>query len=140
MDKHNVSFFGQKIGMLLNSSGMAVPSIFIRMIKCNEAGVWEKPSQQEGKVINLSLIEICSINDVLQHIEQEWSTIHKHKQTQTKISFKWANDQKSIWINIGDYGKNLKAGEIIFFRRLLAHLEAEKIEFATHGRQKESTN
>ncbi len=136
MDKHSISFFGQSVGMLLNSPGMADGGIFIRMIKKKpETGVWEKPTQQEGKVINLSLGEICSVNQVLDHLEPEWSTIHKHKNIQTKISFKWDKDHKGIWINIGDYGKNLNKGELLIFSKLMAHFEAEKIEFSTHGKK-----
>lgn len=138
MEKHNVSFFGQKVGMLLNSSSMTDKSIFIRMIKAKADGVWEKPTKDEGKVIALSLIEICSLNEVLEHLEQEWKTTHKRKSgVTTNISFKWAKDNQSLWINIGDYGKNLKAGELRFFSKLMAHLETEKVEFATHGKPKE---
>ena len=68
MDKHNISFFGQSIGMLMNSPGMAAGGIFIRMIKKKTDGIWEKPTLQEGKVVNLSLSEICEINEVIQHL------------------------------------------------------------------------
>ena len=123
----------------MNSPGMADGGIFIRMIKKKpENQVWEKPSQQEGKVVNLSLAEICSINDVLQHIEIDWSTVHKHKNNTTKISIAWAKDMKSIWLNIGDYGKNISKGELTVFTKLMAHLEDEKIEFSTHGKKPEA--
>ena len=135
-DQHSVSFFGQKNAMLLNSSSMTAPSIFIRMIKVKANGVWEKPSQNEGKVVNISLIELGSILDVLEHIEAGWKTVHKRKDgVSTTISIAWANDQKAIWLNIGDYGKNLKGGELRFLTKILEHLYEEKIEFGTHGKK-----
>lgn len=135
-DQHNISFFGQKNAMLLNSSSMTDGSIFIRMIKVRANGVWEKPSQNEGKVVNISLIELGMILGVLDHEEVGWKTVHKRKDgVSTSISLTWTNDQKSIWINIGDYGKNLKTGELRLFTKLLEHLFEEKIEFATHGKK-----
>ncbi|KKN76321.1 hypothetical protein LCGC14_0371730 [marine sediment metagenome] len=135
-DQHSISFFGQKNAMLMNSSSMTDPSIFVRMIKVKQNGVWEKPSLNEGKVVNISLIELGSILEVLEHNETEWKTVHKRKDgVSTSISIKWAVDQKAIWINIGDYGKNFKGGELRFFTKMLEHLFEEKIEFATHGKK-----
>ena len=79
--------------------------------------------------------DLIFVNQVLDHLEQEWSTIHKHKNIQTQISFKWDKEQTGIWINIGTYGKNLNKGELLVFCKVMAHLEAEKIEFSTHGKK-----
>lgn len=140
-DQHNVSFFGQKNAMLINSPSMTAPSIFIRMIKAKADGSWEKPSLNEGKVVNLSLMELASILEVLDHNEPSWSTVHKRKDgTTTNISIKWATDHKSVWINIGEYGKNFSKGELRFFTKLIEHWFEEKIVYATSGKKKNGGN
>lgn len=135
-DQHSISFFGQKNAMLINSPSMTAGNIFIRMIKVGANGVWERPTLKEGKVVSLSLMELVCILDVLDHNESSWNTVHKRKDgVSTTISFKWDKEHKGVWINIGDYGKNLSGGELRLFTKLMEHWVDEKVEFATHGKK-----
>lgn len=135
-DQHNVSFFGQKNALLINSPSMTEGHVFFRMIKAKPNGVWEKPSLNEGKVVSLKLLELASVLEVLDHNEASWKTVHKRKNgVSTNISFKWAADHKAVWINIGEYGKNLSGGELRLFTKLMEHWFEEKIEYATSSKK-----
>lgn len=135
-DQHSISFFGQKNAMLINSPSMSEGNIFIRMIKAKPNGTWERPTNNEGKVVSISLMELVCILDVLDHNEPSWNTVHKRKDgVSTTISFKWDKDHKGVWINIGNYGKNLSGGELRLFTKLIEHWVDEKVEFATHGKK-----
>jgi len=136
MDKHNISFFGKTSGMLVSTAGMKEPWLFIRMIKQKESGTWEKPSQQEGKLIRFSLEEQCMILNVLNHYMEEISGFHTFKDSKTAFSFKWKDEM--LWINIGDYSKPLTAAQVDYFRRIMEHIVEEKIANATGGQAPKS--
>lgn len=127
---HNRSFFGQSIGMIIQSPSKETDFIFFQFLKKKGNGTWEKPSQQEGKMIKCSLEEMVMILQVLEGKKKSWSTVHKFKEEKTPISVNWEGEAK-LWFNVGDYPKMLSLPQIEILRRLMGHILQEKIEFAT---------
>ncbi len=84
-DKHNYSFFGQKVGVIVQSPSKTEPFIFFRLIKAKNDGLWEKPSKGEGKTIKFSLGEIACILRVLTNKTNTWSSFHSYKDVKTQI-------------------------------------------------------
>jgi len=132
VDNHSYSFFGQKVGLIIQSSSKNEPHIFFRLIKSKNDGSWEKPSIGEGKVIKFSLEEMVWIIRVLDKETNSWSSYHTFKDAKTQISFKWENGEyNKLWIHIGKYSKVLEYAQIKILELLLKHFLKEKIEFAT---------
>lgn len=132
MQRHQYAFFGQKTGMLFDSGEQVHPNIYLRFIKKKETGVWEKPSQKEGKAIKFNLLEIISILTVAYGKNQQWSTVHQYKGNKTSISIKYTEGKMVFFID--KYAKPLSQVENHLFRDLLKHVYEEKIEFATSSR------
>jgi len=131
-DNHSKSFFGQNTGIIINSPSQSEPYFFIRCIKRKPDGVWEKPSNREGKVIKCSLEEITMILQVLNRKILNWTSYHTYKDNKTPISFSWEDEKaKTLWINIANYSKMLNFAQAEILKLLLTHLLNEKIEFAT---------
>jgi hypothetical protein len=140
-NKHNMSFFGQTTGIILQSAAKTEPWIFFRCIKKKPKGTWEKPSKGEGKVIKCSLEEIIMILSVLNKKMESWSAYHSFKDMNTQIQFKWdENDGETLWVHIGNYSKMLKYSQIELLRLLLTHILNEKIEFATSTKETQNEN
>lgn len=132
VDNHSYSFFGQKVGLIIQSSSKNEPHIFFRLIKSKNDGSWEKPSVGEGKVIKFSLEEMVWIIRVLDKETDSWSSFHTFKDSKTQISFKWENrENKKLWIHIGKYSKVLEYAQIKILELLMKHILKEKIQFAT---------
>jgi len=132
VDNHSYSFFGQKVGLIIQSSSKSEPHIFFRLIKSKNDGSWEKPSVGEGKVIKFSLEEMIWIMRVLIKETNSWSSYHTFKDSKTQISFKWENGEyNKLWIHIGKYSKVLEYAQIKILELLMKHLLKEKIVFAT---------
>lgn len=136
---HNYSFFGQKTGMIVQSSSQKDPYIFFKLLKKNESGAWEKPSKGEGKTIKFSLEELVLILQVLRHETKSWSGYHKFKGNTTQISFAWQEQtektkDKTLFIKIGSYLKMLNFAQTEVLKLLLTHILKEKIKFATSPR------
>ena len=130
--KHRKSFFGQDAGLILSTSSLYDDFIFVRLIKRNLNGSWEKPSKHEGRSIKLSLEEIVRILEVLNEESSNWTAYHSYADKKTQICFKWREeDAKTLWINVGDYGKTLDRAEARLLILLLDHLLKEKIANAT---------
>ncbi|MFX1327645.1 MAG: hypothetical protein ACFE91_05805 [Promethearchaeota archaeon] len=131
-DNHSYSFFGQKVGLIIQSSSKSDPFIFFRLIKSKNDGSWEKPSSGEGKVIKFSLEEMIFIIRVLKKEINSWSSYHTFKDNKTHISFKWEDERRNkLWIHIGKYSKVLEYAQFKILEMLMAHILTEKIEFAT---------
>jgi len=131
-DNHSYSFFGQKVGLIIQSSSNKDPYIFFRLIKSKNDGSWEKPSSGEGKVIKFSLEEMIYIIRVLKKEINSWSSYHTFKDNKTQISFKWEDEKRNkLWIHIGKYSKVLEYAQFKILEMLMAHILNEKIEFAT---------
>jgi len=131
-DKHSQSFFGQAVGLTIQSSSKSDPFIFFKCIKKKPDSSWEKPSLGEGKTIKISLDEMVCILYVLKRKSDSWSSYHAYKDKKTQISFSWEDSQKKkLWINIGSYSKMLGFAQVEIFKLLLKHLINEKIEYAT---------
>ena len=131
-DNHSQSFFGQAVGLTIQSSSKSDPFIFLKCIKKKPDSSWEKPSLGEGKSIKCSLDEMVCILHVLKRKGDSWSTYHKYNEVKTSISFSWEdNSKKKLWINIGTYSKMLGFAQAEIFKLLLKHLINEKIENAT---------
>jgi len=128
-NSHSRSFFGQNTGLILKSTSRKDDFIFLQCLMKKEGGVWEKPSQGEGKMIKMSLEEIVMILKVLRGELASWNTYHRYKDSRTQISFNWQKDV--IWVNINNYSKMLDLAQIEIIKLLLKHLLQEKIEFAT---------
>ncbi len=132
VDNHSYSFFGQKVGLIIQSASKTEPFIFFRLIKSKNDGSWEKPSSGEGKVIKFSLEEMVWIIRVLNKGVNSWSSYHTFKDNKTPISFKWEDGEKAkLWIHIGSYSKVLEYSQFKILEMLLTHILKEKIEFAT---------
>lgn len=132
VDFHSRSFFGQKTGIIIKSSSKQDDFIFFTCLRKKKDGVWEKPSQGEGKTIKFSLEEMALILQVLSKESDSWTTYHSFKEDKTAINFKWDDSKKEqIYVNIGDYKKSFQTAQIIIFRMLMEHMLAEKIEYAT---------
>ncbi|NVM37235.1 MAG: hypothetical protein HWN81_16680 [Candidatus Lokiarchaeota archaeon] len=132
VNNHSYSFFGQKVGLIIQSASKNEPFIFFRLIKSKNDGSWEKPSSGEGKIIKFSLEEMVSIIRVLTKEVNSWSSYHTYKDNKTQISFKWEDGEKvKLWIHIGSYSKVLEYSQIKILEMLLEHILKEKIEFAT---------
>ena len=141
-DAHNYSFFGQKTGMILQSSSKHDSFIFFRVIKKKDNETWEKPSSGEGKSVKFSLEEMVLILQVLNKEVTMWSSYHKYKENNTKITFQWQQEeegQQSLWINIGEYPKMLNYSQSEILRLLLIHILNEKIKYATTSSSNKST-
>lgn len=132
VDSHSKSFFGQNTGMIVKSTSKYDPFIYIQCIKRKPSGEWEKPTDNEGKTIKISLEELVSINHVLKHKKKTWQCMHNYKELTTSISFSWEDDVSDfLWINIGDYSKMLNFAQTEVFKLYITHLLDEKIIFST---------
>ncbi len=132
-DKHNQSFFGQKVGIIIKTNKKDEPYIFFHCIRKNENGEWEKPSFKEGKIVKFSIDEIIELIFVLSQKKSEWNTIHTFNDENTKITIKRDEESQTFWVIIGNYSRYLKFPQSEFLRRLLEHILQEKIEYATTG-------
>ena len=63
-DKHSQSFFGQAVGLTIQSSSKSDPFIFLKCIKKKPDNSWEKPSLGEGKAIKCSFLFHHSLIDL----------------------------------------------------------------------------
>ncbi len=138
-DNHSYSFFGQKVGLIIQSSAKTDPYMFFRLIRSKNDGSWEKPSSGEGKVIKFSLEEMIHIIQVLKKEVDSWSSYHTFKDTKTQIAFKWENgEKKKLWIHIDKYSKMLDYAQFTILEMFMSHILTEKIEFATTLSTKEN--
>lgn len=137
VDSHSKIFFGQNTGLILSSSSKYDPFIFIQCIKKKPNETWEKPSENEGKIIKFSLEEIVMILRVLNRRSLNWQSYHSYKGNQTSLSFSWEDESsETLWINIADYSKMLNPSQTEILRLLLAHLLKEKLIYATSSKIK----
>jgi len=138
MQHHNLSLFGQKTGMLLDSAKAADPFLYLRLIRKKADGTWEKPSLNEGKAVKFNLLELCALTRLLHQPTAKWTTVHKHQAETTSIVVDKTATACS-W-KIGEYVKTLAENEIDLLGRLLDHILTEKIEHATGQRKLSPTN
>ena len=134
VDIHSQVFFGQTTGIIVKSPSKEEPYIFVQCIRKKPDGVWEKPTNGEGKSVRLSLEEIIMVLGVLNRKVEKWTTVHEYQGAKSPIAFSWEDSSKNkLWINIGDYSKMLTYSQIELFRMLLEHILEEKIRYATTG-------
>ncbi|MHA1844322.1 MAG: hypothetical protein ACTSWE_08685 [Promethearchaeota archaeon] len=144
-DHHVYNFFGQKTALFFDSAKNTLPYVFFRMIRKKESGTWEKPSQQEGIVVRLSLEEQAQILSVLEERLTEWKGYHQYKEKGTPIHVYKKKSEKSgndiVMIQVGPYKKLLSHPEITILSILMNHVFQEKIESATtfHGSKKKNS-
>ncbi|MHA1734265.1 MAG: hypothetical protein ACTSU5_20190 [Promethearchaeota archaeon] len=143
VDRHDISFFGQKTALILTSTSRSEAFVFARFLRKKYDGTWEKPSRKEGLVVKLNLLELVAVRDVLTRERLAWRTFHTFKQNKTPISVQWnsANEGASggvpgreadfVWFNAGDYSRPTRYPETALLREVLVHLVKEKVEFAT---------
>ncbi len=140
-NSHNKSFFGQKAGLIVQTSSKEQPFIFLQCIKKKADESWEKPSQGEGKKVKLNLEEIIWMLRVLNKKIQQWTTFHEFKEEKTRISINWGeNNNEILWINIGEYRKKIGWSQAELLRLLLGHILEEKIQFATGSTSSKPSN
>ncbi len=150
MDRHDVSFFGQKTALIVSSPSKSDPFVYVRFLRKKPDGSWEKPSQKEGLVIKLNILEIISIRDITTRKRLSWKTFHTFKQNKTPISVEWDNyetmarnqpeaETDYIWFNAGNYSRPIRYPETELLRELFRHIVKEKIEFATTSREGDSS-
>lgn len=137
MEQHVRSFFGQKSALFLDSGSWFQENIYLTVIKKKSNGIWEKPSENEGRKIKLNLGEILMLRRVFMGLETRWSTVHRFKDNQTRISVNAdPKNSEQVWFNIEEYHKSIQPPETELFLLLLAHIIDEKIKYAT-GRKEE---
>ncbi len=129
MNHHNYSFFGQKTGLLLDSAEINQPCLYLRFLKKNQDGSWDKPSLGQGKNIKLNLLEMIAILRIFRTENSKWSTVHKFGEDTTSITVE--NKNKIISFMISGYAKQLKFPESILFTDLLDYIYQEKLIYAT---------
>ena len=132
---HNKSFFGQATGLIFNSGQLSSPAIFLTFIKKKKDGSWEKPSQNEGRAIKFSLVEVAFILQILRGEKNEWKTDHLFKERKVSISFE--RDSEVLSVKAGDYIKILNYGEIEVLNKLLEHVFQEKVIASTEVKKRE---
>ena len=138
MERHQRSFFGQKVGMIFDSGMWNDDCSYFTLLRKKESGTWEKPSNGEGKRIKVNLGELVMMGKVLDGTLDRFSTVHSFKEIKTSISFaKNANKAGEIWMNVDKYAKNLKSPETDILRMILKHIIKEKIVRATVPKKKE---
>jgi hypothetical protein len=131
-DAHLISFLGQNIGIIIKSTSKFKSHLFIQCFKKNKNGIWEKPSNKEGKTIKFSLEEMIMILRVLSRKMLNWKGFHAFEERRTSFSFSWEDEESNIlWITIADYSKVLDFAQVEIFRLLLRHLIEEKVVYST---------
>ena len=139
MERHQRSFFGQKIGLIFDSGMWDDEYSYFTLLRKKESGTWEKPSNGEGKRIKVNLGELVMMGKVLEGTLPRFSTVHSFKDLKTSISFAQnVNKAGEIWMNVDKYAKNLRSPETDILRMILNHIIKEKIVRATVPRKIES--
>ena len=132
MQRHQRSFFGQKVGMIFDSANWDHEYAYLTFVRKKEGGTWEKPSNGEGKRVKLNMGELVMMNKVLGGTLDRWSTVHSFKEQKTTISCsKNAKKAGEIWMNVDKYAKNLRSPETDILQMILNHIISEKIVNAT---------
>jgi hypothetical protein len=129
MQYHSLSFFGQKTGLIVNSADWSEAYMYLRFIKKKANNSWEKPSNKEGKVIKINILELISIIKTLTKGSGKWSTVHRFGNESTPISLECAPN--TVNISIPGYQKYMKFPETVLLLDLLKHIYEEKITNAT---------
>ncbi len=135
MEHHSYSFFGQKTGIILDSSRLNEPSIYFKFIKKKDNGNWEKPSLKEGKSIKINILELIQIINIFNRQNSKWSTVHKFENDSTSINL--SNVDGVISFSISGYMKQIKFPESKLFLDLLHHIYKEKIENLSNSSSKQ---
>ena len=145
MKRHVRSFFGQKTGIIFDSDDQSSEYAYMTFIRKQQNGIWEKPSERQGKKIKLNLGELIMIRRVLAGLDDKWSTVHTFKEQKTFKEIKTQisvsrniNDRKQIWMNVDSYSKNIKLPETEIFQLLLNHIIDEKITYSTGNKVNKS--
>ena len=140
MERHQRSFFGQKVGMIFDSANWDHEYAYLTFVRKKNDGTWEKPSNGEGKRVKLNMGELIMVIKVLEGSLDRWSTVHSFKEQRSSISCsKNPSKQGEIWINVDKYAKNLRSPESDILQMILNHIIAEKIANATVPRKIETT-
>ena len=105
VEYHNKSFFGSKVGMFFDSGSWTSQHFYLKFIKKKHNGVWEKPSQKEGKSIKFSLEAVTQVLRVLNKEVLTWSTVHVFEENKTSISFEWEKGDKAYFGIKGLFGE-----------------------------------
>lgn len=128
---HSYSFFSQKTGMIFNADHDDL-FFFLKFLVKKDSGVWEKPSQGEGKSVKFGIEEAIQILKVLRKELIKWTTFHSFKEIKTSISFAWKDETaQELWINVGQRSKGLVSHQVEIFKLILEHIIKEQIEFGT---------
>jgi len=131
VDAHEYRFFGQNTLMIFQSASSGDPFMFLKFIKKNSDGTWEKLSSKEGTTIKCSLEEMVMILSVLKGKMRVWETIHRFQGSSTQIRIERTEADQICWLQVGAYSKKLSSGQGEIFKSLLHHVLKEKIEHAT---------
>lgn len=134
MQRHRYSFFGQKVGIILDSADQTEAFIYMRFLRKKADNSWEKISEREGKSIKINLLEVIAIRDVFEKNNTKWSTVHKYSNESTVIIVE--NQQGIVNISVGSYNKQFRYPETILCEKLLNHILDEKIIFSTNNEKR----
>jgi len=129
-NSHDYTFFGQKVALTIQSASQTHPFAFFRLIKRNNIGKWEKPSNGEGQRIKFNLEEIVMILNVLRRDLNVWSTVNYSNNEDINTSIKWGGENKIIF-SMGEYYMELPPSQVEILILLLTHILKEKIKYAT---------
>ncbi|MBD3350430.1 MAG: hypothetical protein GF364_02985 [Candidatus Lokiarchaeota archaeon] len=132
MKRHQKSFFGQKTGMIFDSSDWEQECVYFTFLSKLQDGNWERPSDNQGRRIKINLGELIMIRRVLMGVDNRWSTVHVFNEEKTSIAIsRDKTHAEHIWIMVDKYRKNIRPPETEILLLLIAHIISEKIEHAT---------
>ncbi|MHA1269370.1 MAG: hypothetical protein ACTSPY_06235 [Candidatus Helarchaeota archaeon] len=136
-ENHNYSFFGEDTAIILLTKDFE-DKLHLNFIRKKDDNTWEK--FEEGLHVELKVQEICKILDFLEYNDKKMKIIHQYPESENikTIIFKKLKDKKTKKrvlnitgesTNIPEkiYNKSLVNEEIRLFRKILEHLEMEKI-------------
>lgn len=135
--KHNYSFFGENVALIVLTRDFE-DKIHLNFIRKKEDGTWQK--YEEGLHLQLILKEISKILDFLEHKDKNLKITHKHPKSDDVKEFEFKRSSglfsKKRQLNVTGkvlddpekfYLKELKNEELRLFKKILEHLEKEKI-------------
>jgi hypothetical protein len=134
-NSHSKSFFGQKTALIIDSPKKNLPYVFLSCINKKVDGSWEKFSNNEGKIVKITIEEMICILEVLHKKSANWRGYHVFNDYQTEIYVGWEDNTRQVCLfKIGEYEKKLRFPNTRFLTLLLEHILSEKIEYATTGK------
>lgn len=134
--KHSYSFFAEEVAIIILTRDFN-DKVHLNFIRKKEDDTWEK--FEEGLHIQLKLNEVSKILDFLEH-KKKLTLVHQYPKSENIKEFQFKKEKKLFsntrklivtgkLINEPEniYTKELVDEDIRLFKKILEHLESEKI-------------